>query len=260
MMTTDASKRVSEQAARRRAKERFAVASRMEAEYLRILKSLTRQIDAIVKGMVQKGKPVTNTFELQQALRNYAKVIEPWARAVATKMVERIARKNEAAWVQMGDSMGKAMRKELNDAPIGDTMRAFLNEQVVLITSLPIDAAERVHKLTQEALISSARAKTIADDILETGKVTQARATLIARTEVARTSSGLTMARAKHVGSTHYIWRTSKDGSVRESHAKMDGHIIQWDTAPMLSDGTQTHAGMIYNCRCYAEPILPDIE
>jgi SPP1 gp7 family putative phage head morphogenesis protein len=260
MNTSDASKRSAEQAAKRRAKERFAVASRMEAEYLRILRQLTRQIDSIVKGMVQKGKPITNTFELQRALRNYAKTIEPWARAVATKMVERIARKNEAAWIQMGGDLSKSLRKELNDAPIGDALRAFLNEQVVLITSLPLDAAERVHKLTQEALISSDRAKTIADDILETGKVSQSRATLIARTEVARTASGLTMVRAKHVGSTHYIWRTSKDGSVRESHAKMDGHIIPWDTAPMLSDGTQTHAGMIYNCRCYAEPILPDIE
>jgi SPP1 gp7 family putative phage head morphogenesis protein len=251
---------VSERAARRRAKERFAVASRMEAEYLRILRNLTRQIDAIVKGMVQKGKPVTNTAELQRALLNYAKTIEPWARAVATKMVERIARKNEAAWVQMGDSISKSLRKELNDAPVGDALRAFLNEQVVLITSLPVDAANRVHDLTQKALIDSSRAKSIAADILETGKVTESKATLIARTEVARTAAGLTMVRAKHVGSTHYIWRTSKDGSVRESHAQMDGHIIPWDTAPMLSDGTQTHAGMIYNCRCYAEPILPDIE
>lgn len=251
---------VSAREEKRRAKERFAVASRMEAEYLRTLRQLTRQIDAIVKGMVRKGEPVTNTVELQQALRNYSKAITPWARSVAAKMVERVARKNEAAWVQMGNLIGKNTKKELMDAPIGDALRAFLNEQVTLITSLPLDAAQRVHDLTQKALVDSTRANEIAKDILETGKVTESRAKLIARTEVARTAAGLTQVRAKHIGSTHYIWRTSKDGSVRESHAKMDGSIIPWDTAPMLSDGTQTHAGMIYNCRCYAEPILPDIE
>ena len=93
---------------------------------------------------------------------------------------------------------------------------------------------------------------------METGKVTESRAKLIARTEIARTASGLTMARATHVGATHYIWRTSGDADVRNSHKEMNGKVIPFSKAPTLSDGTASHAGMIYNCRCYAEPILTD--
>jgi len=226
-------------------------------EYLRSLRQLTRQIDHIVKGMAPGGM-VGNSIELQRVLRQYGEAIEPWARSVAEKMLARAARKDEAAWIQLGKTMGKSLRKELNDAPTGDFLRQFLNEQVVLITSLPIEAAERVHKLTSEALVSGRRADDIAKDILQTGKVTESRAKLIARTEVARTASGLTMARAKFVGCTHYVWRTSADGDVRSAHKKMNGAVIPWDHPPEVEPGMRYHAGMIYNCRCYPDPILTE--
>lgn len=242
---------------RKKARERFSAAERLEAEYMRALRHLTRQVDSIVKNMAPGGV-VRDSIELQNVLRKYAQAIEPWARSVANKMVWRIARKDESAWSKLGKQMGRELRKELSDAPTGQFLRTFLEEQVHLITSLPIKAAERVHELTLESVVTGTRAKEIAAEILRTGEVTASRARMIARTEVARTAAGLTMARAVHVGSTHYIWRTSQDGTVRESHKKMDGAVIPWGTAPILEDGTQTHAGMIYNCRCYAEPILTE--
>jgi SPP1 gp7 family putative phage head morphogenesis protein len=106
---------------------------------------------------------------------------------------------------------------------------------------------------------SGRRASEIQKDILETGKVTESRAKLIARTEIARTAAGLTMARAKFVGSTHYVWRTSDDPDVRSSHKKMNGAVIPWDSPPQVEPGKRYHAGMFPNCRCYPEPILTDI-
>jgi uncharacterized protein with gpF-like domain len=38
----------------------------------------------------------------------------------------------------------------------------------------------------------------------------------------------------------------------------MEGVPVRWDQPPTLSDGTVTHAGQIYNCRCWPEPILPN--
>jgi uncharacterized protein with gpF-like domain len=45
---------------------------------------------------------------------------------------------------------------------------------------------------------------------------------------------------------------------VRESHKAMNGKFVRWDSPPTLSDGTTTHAGQIYNCRCYPDPVLPE--
>ena len=242
---------------RRQARERFAVAERLEAEYLRALRQLTRQIDAIVKGMAPNGV-VRNSIELQNTLKNYSRAIEPWAKSVAEKMLTRIARKEEAVWFAMSKTMSRNLRQELLGAPVGELMRSFLEEQAKLITSLPIDAANRVHELTLESMLDSSRSDYVAREILKTGQVTESRAKLIARTEIARTASGLTLTRAQHVGVTHAIWRTSGDGDVRESHKKMNGAVFLI-SAPPIVDGQPTYPGGIYNCRCWPEPIVEDI-
>lgn len=243
---------------RRKARERFALAERLEAEYMRALRNLTRQVDTIIKTMAPNGK-VRNEMALQQALRKYSEAITPWAETVAAKMIARVAKKDESNWTVLSRNVGMNLHNEIQNAPTGDFLRQMLNEQVHLITSLPLDAAQRVHELTLKGMVQGARATEIQKEILKTGKVTESRAMLIARTEIARTASGLTMARSQYVGCTHYVWRTSRDGSVRESHKHMEGKVIAWADPPTLEDGTKTHAGMIYNCRCYAEPILPEI-
>jgi SPP1 gp7 family putative phage head morphogenesis protein len=174
-------------------------------------------------------------------------------------MLAEVAIRDEGAWAQMARSMSRALRDEIRNAPTGRVLQAALADQVTLITSLPIEAGERVHKLTLEGLETGARADTIAAEIMRTSEVTQGRANLIARTEVSRTVSSLTQARAEHVGSTGYIWRTSQDSDVRPSHKKMSGKFVLWSDAPTL-DGLKGHAGALPNCRCFPEPVIPDIE
>lgn len=240
---------------RRQARERFANAQRLEMDYFRSLRQLTKQIDHIVKGMAPGGS-TRKSIELQNVLRKYSEAIGPWARRVAEKMLARIIKKDRQSWTTLGQSIGQELRKEIEGAPTGDMLKQFLEEQVGLITSLPLEAAERVHKLVTEGLIQGRRASEIQKDVLETGSVTESRAKLIARTEVSRVASGLTIQRAKFVGSTHYIWRTSGDATVRESHKKMNGAVVPFDTAPEVEPGKHYHAGQFPNCRCYPEPIL----
>ena len=132
-----------------------------------------------------------------------------------------------------------------------------MGAQVSLIQSIPTKAAERVHKLVLENFEQQGRASEIAEEIKRSGKVASSRATLIARTEVARTSSLLTQSRAEHVGSEGYIWRTVHDSDVRPSHKKMDGKFVKWNSPPTL-DGMTGHAGQLPNCRCFAEPVIPE--
>lgn len=210
----------------------------------------------IVRGFSPDGV-VEDLYTLTAALRKYAETLTPWARSVAARMVTEVARRDATAWAEHGRELGRALRREIEHAPTGEMLRKYMNEQVTLITSLPIEAAERVHKLTLEAQSSGRRAEEIAEDIMRTGDVTVSRANTIARTEVSRTASGLTMVRAKYVGSVAYVWRTSRDKDVRPSHRKMEGETVQWDE-PVTLDGMTAHAGAFPNCRCFSEVILPE--
>jgi SPP1 gp7 family putative phage head morphogenesis protein len=117
-------------------------------------------------------------------------------------------------------------------------------------------AYERVHKLTLEGLSNGTRAKAIAAEIMRSGDVSESRAMLIARTEVARTSTEFTRARAEQIGSTHFIWRTARDRDVRQSHAHLEGKTFRWDAPPECDPGHHALPGCIWNCRCWAEPVF----
>jgi len=228
----------------------------IERKYARQLMKVARHVGDIVNGFPTADP--ASVAPIQRALGDYSELITGWAAQQATEMLQAVNRLDEAAWRARSVEMAAWMRRELRETPVGQLMRMRLDEQVHLIKSLPIDAGRRVHDLTIEALENSGRAAEIAKEIERTTHVTKSRAQLIARTEVARTSAELVEARSTHIGAEGYIWRTSEDGDVRDSHKEMNGKYVPWSTPPTLSDGTTTHAGMIYNCRCYPDPVIPE--
>lgn len=242
----------------------FARVRRAERQYAVQLRKVARHVGEIIRRHPLDGPSAIAA--LREALAKYADVIRPWARVAAQRMIADVSRRDEKAWAANTEAMGRALRAELLEAPTGEFLRKKLDENVSLITSLPIEAGERVHELTLKGLEDATRSSEIAKEIARSGEVTVARANLIARTETARTASGLLEARAKHVGSEGYIWRTAGDSDVRNkdgnpvgSHRLLNGKFIRWDSPPVAStSGDRYHAGQGPNCRCYPEPVIPD--
>lgn len=234
---------------------------RAESSYNTRLRGLAKQIDVILKGLAPDGNwSVDLTAQFKDFMDDYAVFIEPWARSVANYMIADVGRRDARMWKSNGLAMSRAMRAELQFAPTGILHAALLDEQVALIKSLPLEAAERVKELTNKGLTASTRSTTIAKEIMRTGEVTANRAKMIARTEVSRTAMTFTQARAMFAGSVGYIWRTSGDPDVRDTHQALEGKYIRWDDPPKTDKGLDPyHAGCGPNCRCYAEPVLPDL-
>lgn len=230
------------------AKPRFPTPKAYERDYYRQLRKIARAVGQIIE-LYQDGAKLRPG--LQEALTRYAEQLQPWAQAVAAIMVGKVDQANARAW----KAQSKEIARGLKVAPEMPVVKALQAEQVALITSLPIKAGERAQELALQAAIGGKRADEVAAEIGRSGEVTESRAMLIARTEVAKANSMITEARAASVGSTHYIWRTAEDDDVRESHAEMEGEIVAWDSPPTL-DGMTGHAGNYPNCRCYAEPII----
>lgn len=229
---------------------------KIERWYAQQLRKIARHVGDII-GAFTPGDPDADPV-IRRTLDDYAGILDGWARLTAGRMLEGVRREDDAAWRARSNEMADWLADEIRNAPTGSLMRSLMDEQVALIKSIPLQAAQRVHEWTLAGIEDSTRAGEVAAAILASNDVSANRAMLIARTETARTSSKLTEARALHVGSEGYIWRTSRDGDVRHSHKEMEGKFCRWDAPPTLSDGTTTHPGQIYNCRCFPEPIIPE--
>jgi SPP1 gp7 family putative phage head morphogenesis protein len=227
-----------------------------EAQYARVLMAVARQCGLLVRGM---GAGLDGLRHLEELLRRYAEVLRPWAAAVANRMLADVSRRDETAWRRHGKELSRGLQAEIASAPTGAAMQALQAAQVGYITSLPLEAATRVQRLALEAMSGGERAVTVERAIMATGAVTASRAKLIARTEVAKAASTLVQARAEHIGSEGYIWRTAGDRRVRPLHRKLNGRYIRWDEPPIAGEnGERSHAGQIYNCRCICEPVIPE--
>ena len=254
-----------------RAEREFQKAHNASTSYGAVLRQYARQIAHII-GFYAEGDPALvpphKQPELEHALRGYAAGTLPWAKAAAWRMIAEVNRRNLTAWQKYTAEMSAGLRREIMVAPTGEAMLRLLAEQVGLIRSLPLDAAQRVHEQTLEALTVGSRYPEQEAEIRTalaqahpeaTGAWLANRATLIARTETARTASVLVQARAEYVGAESYIWKTAGDWKVRASHRRLNNHEFRWDEAP-LSDPPDhhSHPGQIWNCRCVALPIIAE--
>jgi SPP1 gp7 family putative phage head morphogenesis protein len=164
-----------------------------------------------------------------------------------------------------GRTIYEALMKEMK-GPLGYIVNQQIQENASYIKTLPLDIAKHVNEHILRESLKGKRSSDIAQEIKDMfPEKSKARANLIARTEVGKTSTALTQARSQILNIPAYVWRTSEDGDrVRKSHQLMDRVIVFWDDAPnpeKLNHEKHVHhgpyqAGCIWNCRCYTEPLM----
>jgi SPP1 gp7 family putative phage head morphogenesis protein len=233
-----------------------------EDGYARKLRRVGEHIGRLIDEVVSPVATITQLHDavtrLTLALRRYADVLEPWAQAAAGQLINEVAARDFTAWTRAAKDMGKDLDAELANAPIGARVEELVRSHVGLIKSLPLEAAERVQTMSLASLRAGERIGDIVRNIMTTGEVTKARATLIAKTETGRAATAITQARAEHVGSDSYTWLSARDGAVRRMHKLLDGQTFRWNDPPVAEDnGARHHPGEFPNCRCVAIPVIP---
>lgn len=235
--------------------ELFTRARQVEHKYAVALRKIARHCGDIIRHF-PAGDP-TVLPQLRTTLNGYAGILTPWARNMARIMLLEVNHWDQRAWRLHAKQMSLAIQNEIANTDVGDVFHRLQEEQVELIRSIPLKAAERVHELTEEALVDGKRAASLVDEIKKSGHVAQSHATLIAITEVGRATTSFTEARATKLGSTHYVWETAKDRRVRKEHQKLQGKVFAWNDPPVAgSKGERSHPGQIYRCRCWPRVIF----
>lgn len=247
---------------------------RIEQEYGRDLYNVSRQINKLIKTYTSKLKKKEKITQkdvvlLRKALKEYSKKVKVWAEKVSSRMVYSLENQDLKQWTQHSKRMTALMKKELTQSDMDEILKGYIKENVKLITSLPLEASQRVYDLVYSNLSTGKRASTVAKEIMKIGKVTQSRANLIARTETSKTATGLVKARAASIGLNWLAWHSTGgqggDGRTRFAHRKMDGVLMRWSDPPnpeklfpdkKVKPYGNYLPGSTFNCRCWPAPLI----
>lgn len=192
--------------------------------------------------------------------------VKLWARQMTERMVTHQAVANARSWREAARQGGRGsqiyagIQQELRGR-VGARYRELVESNAQYISSLPQSVAAAFVSASATTARAGTRAKVTSGEAL-LDRVSRSRAMLLARTETAKAQAALTRARAEDLGLDWYVWRTSEDSRVRLSHRKMQGVIFRYDNPPspetLAGEKTVGHynAGEVFNCRCYAEPLL----
>lgn len=241
---------------------------RLKSVEKEFLKSLYKLSDMFVKIARTYGN---NQQRYQEVMKEFqeSEQYEKYINSAVKRMITPLDVSNQKTWREAAKKATKGiyLYRVLMDELRQGSFRIIQNqmiENVSLIKTLPEDVSEKVVHDIAEASLKGMRAESIEKLIINrTREHSRASARLIARTETAKTQSALTKARCEQLDLRWYVWRTALDGNrVRKSHRLMEGVIVNWNNPPSPEElaGEKSvgnyHAGNIWNCRCYSEPLL----
>ena len=193
------------------------------------------------------------------------KVLEKYEKSDRTSQAENIAN----GFVSRGDAQNHAevstnlknqtgidLSAYLRNSPnIAEKVNALTAGNIQLIKSIRSQYLDKVQNAVMQAMVKGTLNKDLAEQIKDLGKITEKRAMFIARDQSSKLNAALTQARHEDVGIKKYMWSTSLDERVRDSHADKEGLVFEY-TNPPADTG---HPGHDFNCRCVAIPVLDDV-
>ena len=140
-----------------------------------------------------------------------------------------------------------------------------------LIKSIEAQYLDNVSRTMFEAYKNGTSVKTLKEQLIKDYNISENRAQLIARDQIAKLNSNYVEDEHKLLGIKYYVWEDSNDIAVRPSHRVMNGKICRWDDPTVYKDhyedtvwkkrksigGVELHWGQDYQCRCTCRAIIP---
>ena len=149
---------------------------------------------------------------------------------------------------------------------------SWAEDNYTLITSNAKNFVSKINTLTEQAIINGYSHSKLKDEIKKATKgLSDKHCKLLARDQLGKLNGQITEAQMQEIGLDLYIWSTSMDDRVRDSHEAMEGLLCRWDDADVCSydngktwverpsNAVRQHPGQDIQCRCVALTFYPEL-
>ena len=256
--------------------------SGIEREYVKLTNTYMNEYKKLlVKYLAQLTKAIQMDRKLQKALRVDSQT-------EVDKLIEELFKKLERDLTGKQEGFGLRKRLEtlayltrklsirewkkvvkttlginiLDDYYMGEFYKQIINtwidENIGLISTLPQDSLGEMKEIVKKGFTNGTTTTEITKELQNRYNITKRRARLIARDQIGKLYSKITKKQQTDAGITEYIWSTSQDNRVRDSHRHLNKTTQKWGNPPIVDEktGRRCHPGEDYQCRCIALPVF----
>lgn len=178
---------------------------------------------------------------------------------VAASTVERILslegqRHTKEFSASVKRTLGIDLAAVVREEDIANLLRDAVGRNVSLITGLADDTVKRIAQKVYDSSIAGNSATTLRKLLREEFAMSDRRARLIARDQMASFNADLTELRDRQAGIEKYEWSTSADERVRERHRGLEGKVYAWGEPTGAEGGLPPGKPIL--CRCVALAVV----
>lgn len=209
---------------------------------------------------------------------NYASVFTGLAKDVSKKSVKQFDNKRIKAFVgktlekvnkrsqktfygRAEKDLGISQKKLIQKEGLKPTTNALITETEMWVKKLRDETIQYFTANTLRAMTMGKSVDAILSEFDDMVEKRKNNAKFLAQNQIQNFNSLTTNIRAKNLGVTKAVWRTTGDEKVRPSHADRDGKTFDLAEGCYSSiDGEYLLPAVAPNCRCYCDYVLEDEE
>jgi SPP1 gp7 family putative phage head morphogenesis protein len=231
-----------------------------------LIQSMVRDVrEAVmpqVRGMIRDESIATSITNTIKNVEQRYKDITSLASIIAFKMVTSEAQTNSRKFREgVHEATGINLQRVIDSEGVRTVLESQVQMNIQLIQSIPDQYFSELNRIVlqnvngfvnPEGGLEGQILGVLRREGAALNKKTMNRAKLIARDQTAKTNAAINQSRQEALGVDEYIWDTSGDERVRESHRRNNGKVFKWSKPPRDTG----HPGHDVNCRCLARAVI----
>jgi len=193
--------------------------------------------------------------------KRFDKMFKDFAVKVSTQTIYQIDNQSKSSLAESYKDLtgGMGINTDFSTSPLNETIKASINENVNLITSISEEYLKDVEGAVNRSITTGQGLKDLIPQIENIGGVTHRRAKNIALDQTRSIYNSINKIRMESNGIKKYEWIHSHSGlHARPLHVSYDGQIFSFDEPPIIDEKTGARGipGQAINCKCSFRPVI----